>query len=107
MPEPTTISCPVSRPEPLTGGGVCGTDPGLRADLEDRRIGYVQALGCDRRVGVDDGRTLIGAGELAERIGTAEWQVHSCGRGAKGPRGHLWTWVTTVTPANLGRLRRR
>jgi SRSO17 transposase len=29
---------------------VYGADPGLRADLEKRQVGYVLAIGCDRRV---------------------------------------------------------
>ncbi|MEU0157068.1 IS701 family transposase [Micromonospora fulviviridis] len=81
----------------VTGDEVYGADPGLRADLECRGIGYVLAVGCDRRVHVNDGRTLIRVDELAERIPTAEWQLHSCGPGAKGPRDYLWAWITTTT----------
>jgi hypothetical protein len=29
---------------------VYGADPGLRAELEAQRIGYVLAIGCDRRI---------------------------------------------------------
>jgi SRSO17 transposase len=29
---------------------VYGADPGLRAELEARQVGYVLAIGCDRRV---------------------------------------------------------
>jgi hypothetical protein len=29
---------------------VYGADPGLRADLQAREVGYVLAIGCDRRV---------------------------------------------------------
>ncbi|OKI44037.1 hypothetical protein A6A27_38620 [Micromonospora sp. CB01531] len=65
---------------------VYGADPDLRADLEHRGIGYVLAVGCDRRVTVNDGRTLVRVGDLADRIPTAEWQQHGCGPGAKGPR---------------------
>lgn len=81
----------------VTGDEVYGADPGLRADLEQRGIGYVLAVGCDRRVHVNDGRTLVRADDLAERIPTAEWQQHSCGPGAKGPRDYLWAWITTAT----------
>ncbi|WP_323373674.1 IS701 family transposase [Plantactinospora alkalitolerans] len=81
----------------VTGDEVYGADPGLRADLEHRGIGYVLAVGCDRRVHVNDGRTLIRVDDLADRIPTAEWQQHSCGPGAKGPRDYLWAWVTTAT----------
>ncbi|SIN44350.1 IS701 family transposase [Micromonospora cremea] len=78
-----------------TGDEVYGADPGLRADLENRGVGYVLAVGCDRRVTVNDGRTLIRVDDLADRIPTAEWQRLSCGPGAKGPRDYLWAWITT------------
>jgi len=81
----------------VTGDEVYGADPGLRADLERRGIGYVLAVGCDRRVRVNDGRTTVRADELVERIPTREWQIHSCGPGAKGPRDYLWAWITTAT----------
>ncbi|AWS48996.1 IS701 family transposase [Streptosporangium sp. 'caverna'] len=81
----------------VTADEVYGADPGLRADLEQRRIGYVLAVGCDRRVHINDGRTLVRADEVAERIPTREWQLHSCGPGAKGPREYLWAWITTAT----------
>ncbi|MCX4471328.1 IS701 family transposase [Micromonospora sp. NBC_01655] len=81
----------------VTGDEVYGADPGLRADLEHRRIGYVLAVGCDRRVHVNDGRTLIRVDDLADGIPTTSWQPHSCGPGAKGPRDYLWAWITTAT----------
>ncbi|WP_142116531.1 IS701 family transposase [Salinispora arenicola] len=81
----------------VTGDEVYGADPALRDNLEHRGIGYVLAVGCDRRVAVNDGRTLIRVDDLAERIPTAEWQLHSCGPGAKGPREYLWAWITTAT----------
>ncbi|MFB9239996.1 IS701 family transposase [Plantactinospora siamensis] len=81
----------------VTGDEVYGADPNLRADLEDHTIGYALAIGCDRRVYINDGRTPIRADELAERIPTAEWQMHSCGPGAKGSRDYLWAWITTAT----------
>nr|WP_157744582.1 IS701 family transposase [Micromonospora viridifaciens] len=81
----------------VTGDEVYGADPGLRADLEQRGIGYVLAVGCDRRVRVNDGRTLVRVDEIADRIPTSEWQLHSCGPGAKGPRDYLWAWITTAT----------
>jgi len=34
----------------VTGDEVYGNDPGLRAECEIQRIGYVLAIGCDRRV---------------------------------------------------------
>lgn len=81
----------------VTGDEVYGADPGLRDDLEHRGIGYVLAIGCDRRVHVNDGRTLMRVDEVADRRPTREWQQHSCGPGAKGPRDYLWAWITTAT----------
>lgn len=81
----------------VTGNEVYGADPGLRTDLENRGIGYVLAVGCDRRVHANDGRTLVRVDEVDDRIPTAEWQLHSCGPGAKGPREYLWAWITTAT----------
>jgi SRSO17 transposase len=81
----------------VTGDEVYGADPDLRRDLEARQIGYVLAVGCDRRVRVNDGRTAVRADELADRIPHREWQLHSCGPGAKGHRDYLWAWITTTT----------
>ena len=81
----------------VTADEVYGADPDLRAELEQRRIGYVLAVGCDRRVHVDDGRLAIRADDLAARIPTREWQRLSCGPGAKGHRDYLWAWITTAT----------
>lgn len=81
----------------VTGDEVYGADLGLRADLQHRGIGCVLAVGCDRRVHINDGRTLIRVDELAERIPRREWQQRSCGPGAKGSRDYLWAWITAAT----------
>jgi SRSO17 transposase len=83
----------------VTGDEVYGADPGLRGDLEQRGVGYVLAVGCDRRVRVNAGRTSIRADELASRLPRTAWQPHSCGPGAKGPRDYLWAWIATSTGA--------
>lgn len=83
----------------VTGDEVYGADSDLRTDLECRQIGYVLAVACDRRVPVNDGRTLVRADELAARITGREWQPCSCGPGAKGPRDYLWAWITTALAA--------
>ena len=43
----------------LTGDEVYGDDPDLRAECEANRIGYVLAIGCDRRIH-DRGRARPG-----------------------------------------------
>jgi hypothetical protein len=47
----------------LTGDEVYGADPRLRAECEANRLGYVLAIGCDRRIQTDSGP--IRADELA------------------------------------------
>ncbi|WP_280838784.1 transposase [Micromonospora sp. A200] len=56
----------------VIGDEVYGADPGLRADLEHRGIDYALAVGCNRHVHVNDGRTLIRVDDLADRIPTRE-----------------------------------
>ncbi|GAB3329785.1 hypothetical protein RMN56_28725 [Micromonospora halotolerans] len=52
----------------MIGDEVYGADPSLRGDLEQRGIGYVLAVGCDRRAAVNDGRTLIRVDEHTDPI---------------------------------------
>jgi hypothetical protein len=81
----------------VTADEVYGADPDLRTELETRGIGYVLAIGCDRRVRINHGRTVIRADTLAARIPAHAWQTRSCGPGAKGPRIYQWAWITTAT----------
>ncbi|UAB93873.1 IS701 family transposase [Dactylosporangium vinaceum] len=81
----------------VTADEVYGADPDLRADLEARGVGYVLAIGCDRRVRINHGRTIIRADTLTARVPAGSWQTHSCGPGAKGPRTYQWAWITTAT----------
>jgi SRSO17 transposase len=80
----------------FTGDEVYGADPGLRAELESRGIGYVMAVGRDRKVATNNGRTLIRPDTLAEQLPDSAWQPASCGPGAKGLRLYLWAWITTT-----------
>jgi SRSO17 transposase len=86
----------------VTGDEVYGADPGLRAELEEHEIGYVLAVGCDRRVAVNDGRTPIRVDDLADRIPPAsgsrtaaapEPKDHAitCGPGSPPPPGRTST----------------
>ena len=65
---------------------VYGADPGLRADLEQRGIGYVLAVGCDRRVHVNDGRTRSAPTTSPRGSPPASGSGTVAGPGAKGPR---------------------
>jgi hypothetical protein len=76
---------------------VYGGDPGLRADLEARQIGYVLAIGCDRRVPTAAGP--MRADTLAANLPKGAWQRLSAGPGAKGQRYYDWAWVTLTAQA--------
>jgi SRSO17 transposase len=75
----------------VTGDEVYGADPGLRAELETRGIGYVLAVACDHRV-VAAGDTWR-ADALLRRVPARAWQCVSAGRGAKGHRLYDWAFI--------------
>ncbi len=75
----------------VAGDEVYGADPGLRHILERRGVGYVLAIGCDRRVDTRAGRYR--ADELAATVPKRAWQRLSAGDGAKGPRFYDWAWI--------------
>jgi hypothetical protein len=104
----------------VTGDEVYGADPRLRAELEGRGIGYVLAIGCDRRV--TTGAGTFRPDELAARLPKHVWQRLSAGTGAQGHRFYDWALVDidpdrgvrasmaadpTQPPAALGVLVRR
>jgi SRSO17 transposase len=72
----------------VAGDEVCGADPALRAELEPRRVVYVLAIGCDRRVPTALG--LLRADELTASLPRRAWQRLSAGPGAKGERYYDW-----------------
>ena len=75
---------------------VYGNDPGLRADLHERGIGYVVAVARDHRITTGIGvRRAI---DLAVRLHTAAWQRLSAGAGAKGHRVYQTALIDTPTP---------
>lgn len=77
----------------VTGDEVYGQDPGLRAGLEAREVGYVLAISCATRVRINQGRTAIRADGAAGRLPLSAWHRQSAGAGAKGPRYYDWAWV--------------
>ncbi len=83
----------------VTGDEVYGADPGLRADLERRQIGYVLAVATTCRVVTSAGACQ--AGTLARRLPRMAWQRYSAGAGAKGHRYYDWAWVA-IDPARPG-----
>jgi SRSO17 transposase len=75
----------------VAGDEVYGNDPGLRTELEDRGVGYVLAIGCDRRIPTRTGAHR--ADTLAAMLPKRAWQRLSAGTGAKGYRYYDWAWV--------------
>jgi SRSO17 transposase len=75
----------------LTGDEVYGADPTLHAECELHRLGYVLAIGCDRRIPTAAGPTRADA--LAARLPWWAWQRLSAGHGAKGERIYEWAWI--------------
>jgi len=75
----------------VAGDEVYGADPALRGELEARRVGYVLAIGCDRRVPTAAGP--IRADALAAGLPKRAWQQLSAGAGAKGHRYYDWAWI--------------
>jgi hypothetical protein len=73
---------------------VYGADPDLRAELELAQIGYVRAIGSDRRV-------PTGAGlQLTAGLPRHARQRLSAGTGAEGRRLHDWALLTLTAPAD-------
>src|SRR6266540_5337131 len=68
-----------------------GANPGLRAELEARGVGYVLAVACEHRVGVAG--TTQRADALLRRVPARAWQQISCGKGAKGHRYYDWAFI--------------
>ena len=83
----------------VAGDEVYGADPGLRADLERRQIGYVLAVATTCQV--TTGAGACQAGTLATRLPRCAWQQYSAGHGAKGYRYYDWAWVA-IDPGRPG-----
>jgi SRSO17 transposase len=75
----------------VTGDEVYGADPRLRAELEARGVGYVLAIGRNRRVTTGVG--TLRPDELATRLPKHVWQRLSAGAGAKGHRFYDWALI--------------
>jgi SRSO17 transposase len=84
----------------VAGDEVYGSDPQLRAELQQRRIGYVLAVTRDHRVPTGAGKIRVDA--LAVRVPTHGWQRLSCGKAAKGHRYHDGRWSTSPSPTYPG-----
>jgi len=83
----------------VTGDEVYGANPGLRADLERRRIGYVLAVAAACRV--TTGAGICQVRQIAARLPRRAWQLYSAGEGAKGHRYYDWAWLA-IDPGRPG-----
>ncbi len=83
----------------VTADEVYGADPGLRADLERRHVGYVLAVARNHQVTTAAG--AVRADALARRLPRRAWQRYSAGEGAKGHRDYDWAWVA-IDPGKPG-----
>jgi len=83
----------------VAGDEVYGADPGLRSDLERRRIGYVLAVAKTHQVVTGPGTGPAGA--LAAGLPRQAWQRCSAGHGAKGHRYYDWAWIG-IQPGQAG-----
>ena len=83
----------------VTGDEVYGADPGLRASLERRGMGYVLAVAKDHHALTGAG--ALRADALASRLPPRAWQRLSAGLGAKGHRWYDWAWIA-IDPGRPG-----
>jgi SRSO17 transposase len=83
----------------VAGDEVYGGDPGLRAGLEARHMGYVLAVAKSHQVTTGAGARR--ADQLAARLPRSAWQCHSAGAGAKGHRYYDWAWIS-IEPGRPG-----
>ena len=77
----------------VAGDEVYGNAPKLRADLVQRRVGYVLAVAKDHRITTPAGTHR--ADELAARLPRRAWHRLSAGKGAKGHRVYDWARIAT------------
>jgi SRSO17 transposase len=75
----------------VTADEVYGADPGLRAECERRRVGYVLAVARDYQVPTAAGS--IRADMLTLQLPRRAWQPLSAGPGAKGHRVYDWALI--------------
>ncbi|NMI02334.1 IS701 family transposase [Pseudonocardia acidicola] len=84
----------------VAGDEVYGADPTLRAQIETLGLGYVLAIGCDRRVPTHGGP--MRPDRIAAALPAHCWQRYSAGAGAKGPRIYDWALVTLTAADGSG-----
>jgi len=76
----------------VTADEAYGRDSKFRAWLEQRRVGYVVAVGSNQAIAGDAGASR--ADVLAAHAPELAWKRRSCGDGSKGPRVYDWAAAT-------------
>ena len=76
----------------VAGDEVYGNNNTLRQWLEQRQLGYVQAVACDQRLRWPDGQQRR-ADAIAEHLPELAWERVSAGSGSKGERIYDWALI--------------
>ena len=84
----------------VAGDEVYGADPKLRQALQDRQIGYVLAVGCNRQVPTAAGKIRVDA--LTAALPPRAWHTMSAGAGSKGDRWYSWALIATTEHPAVG-----
>ena len=84
----------------VSGDEVYGADPVLRREMETRGVGYVLAVGSDRRVVTGAG--LMRADQAARALPRNAWHYLSAGNGAKAHACITGPWSTPTNPGTGG-----
>lgn len=84
----------------VAGDEVYGADPNLRKALQNRGIGYVLGVGCNRTVPTAAGKARVDV--LTADLPTQAWQRLSAGAGSKGERYYSWALIDTTEHPRVG-----
>jgi SRSO17 transposase len=83
----------------VTGDEVYGTDPKLRAWLEDPQVDTGYVLGIAKSAPIAFTRAAKGrADDALKTLLASDWVIDSCGAGSKGERRYAWAWIGTADP---------
>ncbi len=80
----------------VTADEAYGVNSAFRADLRDRGVSYVLAVGCHTHVQLGVGRRRVD--RLVAALPATCWQRYSAGNGSKGPRAYDWAWIGLADP---------
>lgn len=84
----------------VTADEAYSADPDLRAQIEELGLGYVLAIGCNRRVVTHGG--VMRVDDIAAALPERCWQRYSAGAGAKGQQLYDWAWIALADAEGPG-----